>query len=138
MENKGFLYLVCAKGGIRFRVLQNTSLSFTATDFGSECKLILPCVHLGFMPFVGTCCHTNGHPHTYLGQQCMSDFGDEIVVIVLLFYRSCKIENELSIKLHPSVEDKLVIVIQKSNFALYICKQLHTSYCQYIYVYIHG
>ena len=41
----------------------------------------------------------------------MSDFGDEIVVIVLLSYRNCKIENELSIKLHLSVEDKLAIVI---------------------------
>ena len=110
MENKGFLYLACAKGGNGFRVSWNTSLSPITTTFGNECELILPCVHPGFMPFVGTWCHTNGHPHTYLGQQCMSDFGDEIVVIVLLFYRSCKKENKLSIKLRLFVENKLAIL----------------------------
>ena len=52
-----------------------------------------------------------GHLHTYLEQQCMSDFGDVIVVSVLLSYRNCKTENELPIKLHLSVEDKLAIVI---------------------------
>ena len=138
MENKGFLYFVCAEGGNKLRVLWNASLLPTTANFGNECKPIIPSVHVGFMPFVGTWCHTKGHLHTYLGQQCMIDFSDEIVVIVLLSYRNCKAENELPIKFHLFVEDKLSICIWKYDFALYICEQLHTGYYKYVSIYIYG